>query len=259
VSFEDVKAAWGRRVFFLNPHGVFTEQLFLEILEQEYEVYVLKGHDAAWRAAAAYPGSILFVNVDAVFQGGQWGAWIRKLREDEKTSSTMVGILTYNTDPELARIYLTEIEAPCGFILLKQGLIESKRILLKTLEANEARGRRKFVRARCPESVKAFFNVKYGAKLYTGRIHDISAAGMTYNFDKNLPLKSNEHLPDIQLKLKGVLCRVAGTFVAEVKEGTPRNLLMFDQPLPAETRGKIHRFIFHTLQENIALKLGTRQ
>lgn len=258
MASEDVKAVWGRRVFFLNPHSVFTEHLFLEILEQEYEVYVFKSHETAWRAAAAYPGSILFVNIDAVLQGGQWEAWVRRLHEDEKTSATMVGILTYNTDPELAKKYLMEIGAPCGFILLKLGLIESKRIILKTLEANEAKGRRKFVRTRCPESAKAFFNIKYGVKLYSGRIHDISAAGMTYNFEKSLLLRSNEHLSDILLKLKGVLCRVAGTFVAEVKEGTPRNLLMFDQPLIAGTRERIHKFIFHTLQENMALQLGTR-
>jgi c-di-GMP-binding flagellar brake protein YcgR len=137
-------------------------------------------------------------------------------------------------------------------------LIEGKRIILKMLEANEAKGRRKFVRARCADPQKASFNIKYGTKICTGTIHDISAAGMTYKFDKNLPLKSNEHLADVQLKLKGVLCRVAGTCAGEVKEGVPRTLLMFDQPLAADTKEKLHRFIFHTLQEDMTLQLGKR-
>lgn len=258
MTTEEVKAAWGRKVFFLYPHSVFNEELFLEILAHEYEVYVLKSHEAAWIAAEKFPGSIFFINVDATLSEKDWQDWVKKLLADPKRSETRIGILTYNVDKELAKTYLMEIAVPCGFIQLKQGLVESKRIILKTLEANEAKGRRRYVRARCTDTKKAVFNVNYGGRLSTGVIADISAAGMTFQLDKPMSLKQNAVLDDIQLKLRGILCRVSGTFVGEIREGTPRNLLMFTQPISAATEEKIHRFIFNSLQEEMAGIAGGR-
>jgi hypothetical protein len=256
VTSEEVKAAWGRKVFFLNPHSVFNEELFMEIMDSQYEIYVLKNHEALWKAAAVFPGSIVFVNVDDTLSEKDWEAWVRKLLADRERSSTRVGILTYNVDQALAKTYLMEIGVPCGFIQLKQGLVESKRIILKTLEANEARGRRRYVRARCMDPQKATFNVKFQGRLVTGVIVDISAAGMTFRLDKPLPLKANAIFEDIQLKLKGVLCRVSGTFVGEVKEGGPRNLLMFRHPIASNSKEKIHRFIFYSLQQEMESAIG---
>jgi hypothetical protein len=253
---EEVKAAWGRKIFFLYPHSVLSDSLFMEILNNEYEVYVLKNHEAAMKAASIFPGSILFVNIDGVLPEKEWEAWIKRLIADPKAGQTKVGILTYNADQELAKKYLMEIAVPCGYIQLKQGLVESKRIILKTLEANEARGRRRYVRARCMNSQKSVFNVKLMGKLYTGVILDISAAGMTFTMDKPVVIKPNSLIQDIQLKLKGVLCRVSGVVVGEVREGSERNLLLFKQPLPSDTREKIHRFIFHSLQEEMDSIIG---
>ncbi len=252
MTSEELKTAWGRKVFFLYPHSVFSEELFLEILDNEYEVYVLKSHESAWRAAEKHPGSILFINIDGQPPDKDWETWVRKLMADPKRAETRVGILTYNMDQDLAKKYLMEIGVPCGFIQLKQGLVESKRIILKTLEANEAKGRRKYVRAKCMDPKKATLNVKYEGKIHNGIIHDISAAGMAFRFEKPVSLKSKAHLDDIQLKLKGVLCRVSGIFAGEIRDSTPRNLLLFDQPMPADTKEKIHRFIFHSLQDEMA-------
>ena len=64
------------------------------------------------------------------------------------TGSVQIGILSYNEDRELAEKYLMDIGVQCGFIKLKLGLQESIAIILKTLEATEARGNRKYVRAK---------------------------------------------------------------------------------------------------------------
>ncbi len=253
---EDLKAAWGRKVFFLYPHSVLSESLFMEILNNEYEVYVLKSHEDAMKAASIYPGSILFVNIDGVLAEKEWESWIRRLMADPKAGQTKVGILTYNADQELAKKYLMEIAVPCGYIQLKQGLVEGKRIILKMLEANEARGRRRYVRARCMNSQKSVFNMKLMGKLHTGIIIDISAAGMTFTMDRPVVIKGNSLIQDIQLKLKGVLCRVSGAVVGEVRESSARNLLLFKQPVPADSRDKIHKFIFHSLQEEMESIIG---
>ena len=248
---QEELAARGRKVFFLYPHSVLNEDLLVEILANEYEIYCLRDHEAAVKVLAAHPGSILFVNIDNTLKEYQWEAWIRKLVSQAETSSTMVGIMTYNPDAELARKYLMEMMLPCGFIQLKLGWAEGKQIILKTLEANEARGRRRYVRAQVSDPKKASFNVKLQERIYAGAILDISAAGMTFDLDRPVVLQPQTPLVDLQLRLKGTLCRLGGTYVGAARGGAGKSLLMFDSPLAEDTRQKIHRFIFQSLQDDM--------
>jgi hypothetical protein len=166
------------------------------------------------------------------------------------TASARIGIMTYNADPELARKYLMEIGIPCGFIQLKLGLAEGKAIILKTLEANEARGRRRYVRAQFSDQRKASFNVTIRGAHVTGSILDISIAGMTFRLDSTVPLKPQEVLDDVQLRLRGTLCKVRGSYAGLAGGG--RSLLLFHESMTDDVRAKIHRFIFVSLQEEMS-------
>lgn len=153
--------------------------------------------------------------------------------------------------PGLARKYLMELMVPCGFIHLKIGLAESKKIILKTLEANEARGRRRYVRARCSDGKRASLNVKVGKNVCSGSILDISAAGMTFDLDTPVKLKPQTILEDIQLRLKGTLCRLTGIYLGTAQGTVGNHLLMFALPVEEDITQKIHRFIFQSLQEEM--------
>jgi len=241
----------GRKVFFLYPHSVLNEDLMVEILSSEYEVYGLRDHVAAVKVAAANAGSILFVNIDENLLESQWEAWIRRLLSQPATASTRVGIMTYNPDPEVARKYLMDVGIPCGYIQLKLGTAEGKTIILRTLAANEARGRRQFVRARCSDPKKASFNVTVRGAHLTGQVMDISAAGMSCRFDAAVQLRPREVMDDVQLRLRGTLCRIGGTFAGSPHGENDRFLLIFRAPLDDDVRAKIHRFIFLSLQEEM--------
>jgi len=241
----------GRKVFFLYPHSVLNEDLLVEILSSEYEVYSLRDHEAAARIAEKFAGSIFFVNIDEALRESQWEAWIRRLISQPSTASARVGIMTYNPDPALARKYLMDMGIPCGYIQLKLGTAEGKAIILRTLAANEAKGRRQFVRARCSDPRKASLNVTVRGSHLTGQILDISVSGMSCRFDAALRLRPHEVLDDVQLRLRGTLCRLAGTFAGAPHGETDRFLLMFRTPLTDEVRSKIHRFIFLSLQEEM--------
>jgi hypothetical protein len=248
---QEATAQRGRKVFFLHPHSVLNEDLLVEILSQEYEVYSLRDHDSAARIAAAFAGSIFFVNIDEALRESQWETWIRRLISEKATASARVGIMTYNPDPSLARKYLMEVGIPCGYIQLKLGTAEGKAIILKTLAANEARGRRQFVRARCTDTRKASFNVTVRGAHLTGQILDISVAGMSIRFDMTVQLRPHEPLDDVQLRLRGTLCRLSCTFAGALPSGADGFLLMFRTPLSDDVRSKIHRFIFLSLQEEM--------
>jgi len=240
----------GKKVFFLYPHSVIGEELLEQILKEEYQVYFLKDHAKVPRLLAEYPGSILFANLDTGMEEKGWDRFIRGLMADPATKCTGIGVLTYNNDPELSAKYLMEIGIPCGFVLLKQGLREATAIILKILEANEARGRRRYVRARCGDGA-ARFNAKHMGQILQGEILDISSVGMACRFQGGDGLKPDTQLDDMQLRLKGVLCRASGKLMGATRESPDRKVLLFSQPLPEESLSKIRRFVSISLQDEM--------
>lgn len=239
----------GRPVFFLYPPSVLQEQLVSIVVQAEYEVYLLKDHTRARKLLSQYRDAILFVNIDERIRDGDWPDWVRQLMQDPQTSSVRVGVLSYNSDPDLARHYLIELAVPCGFIRLKLGLKESAKILLKVLEANEARGKRKHVRAAIPHNAKVSFNVRSGRELYRGRIRDISVVGMACYFDVSVPLSAGDDVDDLQLNLRGKHISLSGS-IAGVRrtESGPLYVIMFGGSLDSDVRRRLHLFIHETLQ-----------
>ncbi len=242
---------YGKKVFILYPQSVIQEEMLHLLIASEYEVALLRDIQQTTRVLAKYPDSIIFVNIEAAMEESQWETFIRSIMDSERTKSTRIGILAYNADPNLTKKYLMDIGVQCGYITLKLGLKETFRIMVKALEANEAKGRRRFVRAICKPQDKASFNVKYSGDFQTGTILDISSAGMACTFDKPPNLRRGTHLVDIQLKLRAMLCRVSGELVGTDKEKPERVLVLFSKDISPRERHKIHQFVYDRLQETI--------
>jgi hypothetical protein len=245
------RADLGRKVFFLYPHSVIRDRLVEQIINSEYEVYLIKDHVRLLKLLERFDDVIVFVNIDDALSEPEWETYIRGIKENEKTSGVRVGIVTYYKNTELAQKYLMDLLVPCGFVVLKVGIETSTSIILKTLEANEARGRRRYVRADCTGSRNATFNARIDGKLHNGNIIDISSAGMACSFEERLDLKVGTLLEDIQLRLKGLICRVSGRLAGVSKEDSPRNVVMFDNDMGSEMRQKIRQFVHATLQDEL--------
>ncbi len=247
----DKPQIFGRKVFFLYPHSVVENELIEDIVASEYEVYIMNDHKKVVPLIQAYEKSILFINIDEQLKESEWESFIRHLTSGSLHQNVSIGILTYNDDPELARKYLMELMVPCGFIRLRLGVDESRKILLKTLEANEARGRRKYVRASTNGSKRAVFNTMINGTAEPGKIWDISVVGMAVSFDNDLALDIGTVLPDIQLKLSGILAKVSGVISAMRKEANGGYLIMFGTKINALAKSKIHSFIYKWLQDEM--------
>lgn len=237
----------GRKVLFLYPHSVIQDELVQLLLWSEYEVYLVRDHARILGFLGQHPESVLFINIDEVLEEPEWEQYIRKLRESQDTSGVQIGVLSYNDDRALAQKYLMDIGVQCGFVRLKIGARESTQIILKMLAAVEARGKRKYVRAKCDDRT-ATFNVRHGDKYLAGRIHDISSAGMAVVFDEPIELQPKTPLPDIQLKLKGKLLKMSGVVFGSRKHGGQVvYVVLFKKPQQQEKLA-LHNFIFQTLQ-----------
>src|SRR6185369_13436461 len=141
----------GRQVVFVRPHSVVQNELLAELIRNEYAVAVLSDHTQVRHLFQLYPDCIAFLNIDEGYQESEWAGLVREVEDDPKTATVRIGILTYNTDPELSQKYLLELMVSCGYVKLSLELAESKKTILKVLEANEAKGRRQYIRVLCPK------------------------------------------------------------------------------------------------------------
>jgi hypothetical protein len=201
----------GKKIFFLYPPPVLSE-VADELARQEYEVYFARDHEKLKRAIASFPDAIVFVNLDDGLDEAGWLSFVRSLREEVPTVG--VGIITLNDDPELREHYLMNAEAQCGFVILKIGAAKTAEILAKTLEANEARGRRKFVRALCPPGSGQCV-VDYEGATLRAELTDLSSAGMAIRFEGGASLKVGSVLRDMSLTIKGQRLPASGVVVAK--------------------------------------------
>ena len=244
-----------RKVFFLYPHSVIQQELVRELVANEYEVYLVNDHLRLRKVISDYENPIVFINIDDNLQQDEWQQYVEEMMTSEDNTA-QIGILTYNEDQMLAQHYLMELMVTCGFIKLKLGFEQSRTIILKTLEANEAKGRRKYLRIDCWEFKNTEFNVMIKGSLCHGRIRDISSVGMAFSFTEEISLQQNTVVSDIQLKLKGKIARVSGPVVGtRIVDDGAVHVLIFDKRTDANTRSRVHSFIYETLQEQIKQKL----
>jgi hypothetical protein len=237
----------GKKIFILYPHSVIRDEMFDLLIMAGFESYVLHDHKRALKLLAKFPDSIMFVNIDEGLQEKEWEAYLREVQEDPKTQDCKLGILSYNTDQKLMQKYLMDMALPCGYIQLKLGAKETTKIILGALEANEARGRRKYIRAFCQDESKATVNIKGSGGFYYGKILDISAVGIAARFDKFEDLPPNAKLKEVQLKLRGGLVLTDAVLMGKREDNVM--VLLFDVTrMDPDHKITIHRFIKYTLQ-----------
>ena len=248
---EKVEDNKGKKIFLLHPHSVIREEMLDLLIMAGYETYTIFDEKKARKILIKFPGSIMFINIDEGLKESEWEAYIRNIQEDPKTNSTRLGIMSYNQDRDLMQKYLMEMELPCGYIQLKLGLQESTKIILSALEANEARGIRKCIRAYCQDDINATINYKEDAGIYHGKILDISSAGIAANFEKFANMPYNSLLKSVQLKLRGGLVMTDMILMGQRSDNKHIYILIFDQKLSTENKFTIHRYIKQCLQRYI--------
>lgn len=242
----------GKKIFFLNPHSIIKEDLITTILYNEYEVYFLTDETQAIRLCKKFRNSLLFVNIDAKLANGSWESLVTNILTNPDTKGVLVGILTTSEDNALKEKYLMKIGVQAGFIQLKMGVKDCTKIILKMLEANEAKGRRKYVRAINDDPSLGNFNVRVSDRFEEGIVQDISSVGMAVTFKNTVNLPKNALLKEIQLKLKGTIGRTDGIVLGFRGAEKKTYILLFTPKINGKTKENVYRFIHHALQKNIA-------
>lgn len=213
-----------RKIFFLYPHTIIKD-IYKEIIRNGCDAYIVEDHKIIFQFLKKYHHSILYINIDRVLKDEEWLDFTKKIMEHQATGTTSIGIMTDARlkKNHLSRKYLLDIGITCGFISLIPNTKKILEVIFKIIDANEAKGRRKYVRAQCGEGDT--FNFIYGNRTCYGEIVDISLAGMScILFDERLTLIHGMVLENIQLKLQGVISMVTGKVYGS-REITEKKLL----------------------------------
>lgn len=248
----------GKKVFFLYPPSVIKDELISRLRDKEFEIYMFSDMNKINRIIRLHPDSICFVNIDTGMEEPKWEEWIRATIADPALAELKLGIVTYNSDEQLQKKYLMDIGLQCGFIKLKLGLEESTRILIATLQANEAKGRRKYVRATCSQDSISSVNIRTGAIETSGKIFDISVVGFSCILNPDPGFMKNSLISDIQLKLRASLVRASAiVFGSRVVEDQTMYVMIFSKKMDDHANDKIRAFIQNSLQTEIEIQAET--
>ncbi len=243
----------GRRVFFLYPPSVIEDSMIQFLITAQYEAAIIKDHRSLMPVIKKFPNSIIFCNLDAKMDENELEKLIRHVVETREQHGCEIGVLSYNQDPQLAEKYLIDIGVTAGYVTLKIGFEQSARIIIKTLEAAEARGRRQFVRVKVPTG-KGSMGFNLGRQRIDGELLDVSVAGVACRLPENF--ETGTPIEDIQLRLWGTIASVSGKIAGfRGSKGSYTYVIMFDEPVSSLVRGRVYTFIRKVLQSQVDMLL----
>jgi hypothetical protein len=239
----------GKKVFFLHPSAFVQNTIIEPLVQQEYEIYLVKSEEKILKILKKYPNSIVFACIDEVLSPKQWETWVGQIRGTQATKDIGVGILSNTNNDELRQFYLDTCKVSCGFIPVKQDKDKSIKTLLETLQVAEAKGRRKYVRTDTRGDTQTTINFSLKDTFITGEILDISVVGLSCSFSQDVELKKNTLLHDIQIKLQSVLLKVEGIVYGSREErGVTTYVILFSTKTDFAIKTKIRTFMQKRLQ-----------
>jgi hypothetical protein len=239
----------GRKVFFLYPLPQIQNEVIDELIQREYEVYVARDRTTLRRTLGQFPGSIVFIDLDQIVGEKEWESWIREVMKAKDLEDIRIGILTTNRNDLLQNKYTHMLHLPCGYTMIHRDLHITVTQLLGILNANEAKGRRKYLRATTDDEGWTVVNFPLGGQFVSGVIRDISTAGFSCSFNEDPDFSKNSSFSNVQIKLRHTILNVETVIFGSRIEGkTKIYVALFTDRLSPDTRIKIRKYIQGNLQ-----------
>jgi hypothetical protein len=218
MAIEKREVIEGIKTFFVVPDlSVMPEDFLPNFFLKGFEAYYLMDDqylDIPSKVRillSLFPELILFFNTDRKLANVDWPSFVRAIK-DEFDDKARMGVLYgkhigEETRHGIEKTYLYDIGITCGCIPIEFRKAGNLSLLLGVLTANQANGRRKYLRAICGETSE-FNYIRDGERL-EGRVLDISISHFSCAFSGPDPeLSMYERATAIQLRLGGIICTV---------------------------------------------------
>ena len=244
----------GRKVFFVNPPLYVENYLHLELKQHEYEVYIISDYRYTKVALRHFPDALCFIFIDDEMSYDEWFNFIQSFQDEEVLKTIFVGLMSAIIPKARHERFLMNLSLPGGFIMLNEfkgsALIEK---IVGILDLNGAKGRRRYLRLDCDESISINGYFANGSQLLQVSIVNISSVGFVCYFPVSYgeALKKNALVPSFSITL-GRRSIVTPSVVFEIKRVDATKFLavmLFLRQVGADDRKVIKNFIFDQLQD----------
>jgi hypothetical protein len=231
---------------------VVQNEIIFELIQQDFEAYIVRDHAKLPRVLKRYPDSIVFVNLEEGQSEKDWEGWIKNVMEDPGLADIKIGIISSNNNDMLMRKYINTVKIMGGYTVLKSDIKQTVRQVLEILKIFDAKGRRKYLRATSENEAMTTINIPFNDTYINGSIRDISAVGLSCVFTTDPMLEKNTLCSDIQIKLQSALLKLEGiVFGSRIDGLTKIYVIVFTQRIDPDARIKIRKYI----QANIQAKM----
>jgi hypothetical protein len=249
---DDNAAVTGKMIFFVHPSAFVQNVILDELIQQEYEVYIIKDETKLQKILKNHTNSLVFASIEETLPPPKWEAWIRQIMGDQATRGIGIGILSSTNNEDARHLYIDTLKVSCGFIHVKVDKGKVIEAMMATLKAADAKGRRKYLRADTRDEKMTTINLATKNGFITGEIRDMSVVGLACTFPEDPQLVKNELFPDIQIKLQGVLIKAEGIVFGFRMDGQDKvYVFLFTPKVDPAVRTKIRTYIQKNLQAKI--------
>jgi hypothetical protein len=251
MNEENAVDVMGRKIFFLYPSQV-VNNVIEELIQQEYEVYIVRNHEKMQNVLKKFPESIVFVNIDDGMSEKNWDAWICGVMRDPLTAKVGIGVLTAVPNETLERKYINKVHLQCGFTVVRTDFMPAIRKLYVMLQSVNARGRRKYIRVNTENETMTVVNIPHNGRFIEGSIKDISVVGLSCTFNDDPGLEKNSLCQNMQIKLGSALLKAeAIVFGSREDEFAKVYVFLFTQRTDPDMRARIRKFNQSILQSRM--------
>ncbi len=249
---------FGRKVFFIMPSFDFRSLVIPALYEQEFEVYTFDSYTKAKEILRNYPDSICFINTDEGMTPGEWFFYIKSFEEDPMLSTIFLGIICTRMTKAQKEQFAMDTTIPAGILEARLSHDELIEKIIKILEINGAKGRRRYVRAKCGDDFSSFATFLIDGNELKVNINDISSAGISCTAPAAYAdyFKANSLIRNFTLTLssKKVTC-IGVVLMTNIQGDKLSFVIVFTQNIAFTTRTFIRAYVHRQLQNNIEAQL----
>jgi hypothetical protein len=247
----------GRKIFFLNPLPPVQNIVIENLIQREYETYTVSDRVILRRQLKNFPGSLVFVDIDQIIGEKEWENWIREVMAAGDLEDVRLGILTANRNDALQNKYANMLHLPCGYTMIHRDLNITVAQIVNILNANNAKGRRKYLRTSVEKESQTMVNFPVGSQFVSGTIRDISTAGFSCSFIEDPDFPKNSSFSNVQIKLKHIILNVETVIFGFRTEGDGKIYVsLFTERISPDTKVKIRKYIQGNLQARMDALMG---
>ena len=246
----------GRKVFFVNPPLYVENYLQPELKLHEYEAYIIKDYKYTKNALRLFPDALCFIFIDDEMSYDVWFNYILSFQQDEKLKTIFVGLMSAMIPQPKREKFMMNLSLPGGFLMLNEIKgAELIKTVIGILELNGAKGKRKYLRLDCDNSISINGYFATQTQLLQVSIANISSVGFTCIFPKSYGavLAKKMIVPSFSITL-GRRSIATPSIVFDVKSFDNNNyfaMLLFLKQVGPDDRKVIKNFIFEHMEKRL--------